>query len=154
MPSPVLCWRTMATWKRIAQFSDPDSRACFSCALISPPYADLPASFARKGWRICRALQMQKTQLHIAHLPVPAILMVNQEGHCLNDLLREKRATDHPDVRAVILNHRDFYQLAASYNVPFTTSSPQRDAKVRKTHHEVSVAKGRNWSLLARYIQV
>jgi formyltetrahydrofolate deformylase len=48
------------------------------------------------------------------------VIMVSKEGHCLNDLLfRWKSGLLPVDIRAIISNHREFYQLAASYNVPF-----------------------------------
>ena len=52
--------------------------------------------------------------------PMRTVLLVSKEGHCLNDLLfRWKSGLLPLDIRAIISNHRDFYQLAASYNVPF-----------------------------------
>ena len=48
------------------------------------------------------------------------VIFVSKEGHCLNDLLfRWKSGLLPLDIRAIVSNHRDFYQLAASYNVPF-----------------------------------
>ena len=104
--------------EEIAQFSDPDSGLFFMRIDFTTPQADLPV-LREKLAAFAAPYQMQ-TQLHIAHAPVPAILMVSQEGHCLNDLLfRWKSGLLAIDVRAVISNHRDFYQLAASYNIPF-----------------------------------
>ncbi|PWV62439.1 formyltetrahydrofolate deformylase [Plasticicumulans acidivorans] len=48
------------------------------------------------------------------------VIMVSKFGHCLNDLLyRYRVGALNVEIPAVISNHRDFYQLAASYNVPF-----------------------------------
>ena len=65
------------------------------------------------------------------------ILMVSKLGHCLNDLLFRWRSGLLPlDIRAVVSNHRDFYQLAASYNIPFhhipvtADTKPQAEAKL------------------------
>lgn len=58
--------------------------------------------------------------LHTKAQPMPTIILVSREGHCLNDLLfRCKSGLLPVDIRAIISNHRDFYQLAASYNIPF-----------------------------------
>ena len=58
--------------------------------------------------------------LHDAAQPMRTVIMVSREGHCLNDLLfRCHSGLLALDVRAIISNHRDFYQLAASYNIPF-----------------------------------
>ncbi|HSV57381.1 MAG TPA: ACT domain-containing protein, partial [Variovorax sp.] len=58
-------------------------------------------------------------QLHAAQEPMKTVIMVSKEGHCLNDLLfRWKSGLLAIDIRAIVSNHREFYQLAASYNVP------------------------------------
>ncbi|HNT85219.1 MAG TPA: ACT domain-containing protein, partial [Ottowia sp.] len=58
-------------------------------------------------------------QLHEAAQPMRTVIFVSREGHCLNDLLfRWKSGLLPLDIRAIVSNHRDFYQLAASYNVP------------------------------------
>ena len=58
--------------------------------------------------------------LHALAAPMRTVIMVSREGHCLNDLLfRWKSGLLPLDIRAIISNHREFYQLAASYNVPF-----------------------------------
>ena len=52
--------------------------------------------------------------------PMKTVLFVSKEGHCLNDLMfRWKSGLLRLDIRAIVSNHRDFYQLAASYNIPF-----------------------------------
>jgi formyltetrahydrofolate deformylase len=70
-------------------------------------------------------------QLHAQAEPMRTVILVSKEGHCLNDLLfRWKSGLLPLDIRAIISNHRDFYQLAASYNVPFhhlpVTPPPRR----------------------------
>src|SRR6478609_1133673 len=61
-----------------------------------------------------------KWELHATREPMPAVIFVSREGHCLNDLLfRWKSGLLPVDIAAIVSNHRDFYQLAASYNVPF-----------------------------------
>ena len=58
--------------------------------------------------------------LHEVHQAMPTVIFVSKEGHCLNDLLFRTQSGLLPiDVKAIISNHRDFYQLAASYNIPF-----------------------------------
>src|SRR6478609_817778 len=61
-----------------------------------------------------------KWQLHASSKPMRTVIFVSREGHCLNDLLfRWKSGLLPVDIAAIVSNHRDFYQLAASYNVPF-----------------------------------
>jgi formyltetrahydrofolate deformylase len=77
-----------------------------------------------------------KWSLHATAQPMRTVLMVSKEGHCLNDLLfRWKSGLLPLDIRAIISNHRDFYQLAASYNIPFhhipVTGPPRRQAEAK-----------------------
>src|ERR1019366_697678 len=51
---------------------------------------------------------------------LPTVIMVSRLGHCLNDLLFRHRSGLLPlDIRAIVSNHRDFHQLAASYDIAF-----------------------------------
>jgi formyltetrahydrofolate deformylase len=89
--------------------------------------------------------------------PMKTVLMVSKEGHCLNDLLfRWKSGLLKLDVRAIISNHRDFYQLAASYNVPFhhipVTACTKAEAEARQ--YEIIQAEGADLVVLARYMQI
>jgi formyltetrahydrofolate deformylase len=60
--------------------------------------------------------------LHARSEAMKTVIMVSKEGHCLNDLLfRWKSGLLPIDIKAIISNHREFYQLAASYNIPSTT---------------------------------
>ncbi len=48
------------------------------------------------------------------------LLMVSQHGHCLNDLLFRQRCGQLLlDIAAIVSNHNDFADLAASYRIPF-----------------------------------
>ncbi|GAC1419159.1 MAG: formyltetrahydrofolate deformylase [Burkholderiaceae bacterium] len=59
-------------------------------------------------------------QLHDAAARPRMMVMVSKIGHCLNDLLfRYKSGLLPVEIPAIVSNHTDFYQLAASYNVPF-----------------------------------
>jgi formyltetrahydrofolate deformylase len=83
--------------------------------------------------------------------------MVSKEGHCLNDLLfRWKSGLLPLDIRAIISNHRDFYQLAASYNVPFHhfAVSAAGKAQVEEKQYEIIQAEEAELVVLARYMQV
>jgi formyltetrahydrofolate hydrolase len=80
---------------------------------------------------LCRAPPDALEPARHGPAPMRTVLMVSKEGHCLNDLLfRWKSGLLPMDIRAIISNHRDFYQLAASYNVPFhhipVTARPPR----------------------------
>jgi formyltetrahydrofolate deformylase len=96
-------------------------------------------------------------QLHAAAEPMKTVILVSKEGHCLNDLLfRWKSGLLAIDVRAIISNHRDFYQLAASYNVPFhhipMTAATKAQAEAKQL--EIIEAEGAELVVLARYMQI
>lgn len=85
------------------------------------------------------------------------ILMVSKLGHCLHDLLLRWNAGLVPiDIRGIVSNHRDFYQLAAAHNIPFhhipvtpalkQTAEAQLRALIEAEQAELVV--------LARYMQV
>ena len=75
----------------------------------------------------------------------------------LNDLLfRWKSGLLPLDIRAIISNHRDFYQLAASYNVPFHHIAVSKANKALAEARQLEVIDGEGAELvvLARYMQV
>ena len=96
-------------------------------------------------------------KLHSRESAMRTVIMVSRDGHCLNDLLfRWKSGMVPLDVRAIISNHRDFYQLAASYNVPFhhiaVTADTKAQAEARQ--FEIIESEGAELVVLARYMQV
>jgi formyltetrahydrofolate deformylase len=137
------------------QFSDLKTqrffmRIRFSCDRI--PHDDLDTllmAFAAEN-------KMQLS-LHAANQPMKTVLMVSKEGHCLNDLLfRWKSGLLNLDVRAIVSNHREFYQLAASYNVPFHHIPVTKDTKAaaEAKAYEVIQSEGAELVILARYMQI
>jgi formyltetrahydrofolate deformylase len=138
-----------------AQYNDPDTglffmRVQFSCSKLA--HAEL-----RTQWGLfAQAFQMQWS-LHATAQPMRTVLLVSKEGHCLNDLLfRWKSGLLALDIRAIISNHRDFYQLAASYNVPFhhiaVTAATKTQAETRQL--EIIESEGAELVVLARYMQI
>ena len=95
--------------------------------------------------------------LHNANERMPTVIMVSKLGHCLNDLLFRYRSLLLPlDIRAIVSNHRDFYQLAASYDIPFhhipVTAATKERAEDRL--REVLAHENVELVVLARYMQV
>ncbi len=102
-------------------------------------------------------LHEMRLQLHALETRMPTVIMVSQQGHCLNDLLfRWKSGLLPIDLRAIISNHRDFYQLAASYDVPFhhlpVTAATKAQVEARQL--EIIEGEGADLVVLARYMQV
>jgi formyltetrahydrofolate deformylase len=125
-------------------------RVQFACQQLT--HAELKAelhSFAepyRMQWR-----------LHARAEPMRTVILVSKEGHCLNDLLfRWKSGLLPLDIRAIISNHREFYQLAASYNVPFHHLPVSAASKPQVEARQLEIIRGEAAELvvLARYMQV
>ena len=138
-----------------SQYNDPSTglffmRVQFACAqqgadALRTALAQLAEPFAMR-W-----------QLHERAQPMRTVIFVSREGHCLNDLLfRWKSGLLPVDIRAIVSNHRDFYQLAASYNVPFhhLPVSKDRKAQVEVRQMEIVEAEGAELIVLARYMQI
>ena len=138
-----------------AQYNDADTglffmRVQFACGQLNQEDLNLQLQlFAlpfEMNWR-----------LHARAQPMRTVIMVSKEGHCLNDLLfRWKSGLLPVDIRAIISNHREFYQLAASYNVPFhhlpVTAATKVQAEARQ--YEIIQDEGAELVVLARYMQV
>jgi formyltetrahydrofolate deformylase len=102
------------------QFGDPESKLFFMrihFALEEPNVSDVSL---RAGFdALCAHLGAQG-QLHDAARKPRVMIMVSKIGHCLNDLLFRYRSGLLPvEIPAIVSNHMEFYQLAASYNIPF-----------------------------------
>jgi formyltetrahydrofolate deformylase len=138
-----------------AQFNDHDTglffmRVQFACSQLSHEQlkTDLTAFAA--------PLNLQ-WKLHATAQPMRTVIMVSQQGHCLNDLLfRWKSGLLPLDIRAIVSNHRDFYQLAASYNVPFhhIPVTAATKAQVEQRQFEIVQAEDAELVVLARYMQI
>jgi len=138
-----------------AQYNDPDTglffmRVQFTCMQLT--HADLQSQLG-----FFATPYAMRWSLHATAQPMKTVLLVSKEGHCLNDLLfRWKSGLLALDIRAIISNHRDFYQLAASYNVPFhhvaVTAATKAQAEARQL--EIIESEGAELVVLARYMQI
>jgi formyltetrahydrofolate deformylase len=144
-----------------AQFGDGESklffmRVHFALEEASVSDAQLRADFAA----LCATMGMTG-QLHDAHAKPRVMLMVSKIGHCLNDLLfRYKSGLLPVEIPAIVSNHMDFYQLAASYNIPFhhlplATGAPE-EAKLAQEARILDIMATHKIDLvvLARYMQI
>ena len=125
-------------------------RVRFACSALAE--ADLRGQLSH----FSAPFQMQ-LKLHAVHAPMRTVLMVSKEGHCLNDLLFRWKSGMLPiTIAAIVSNHRDFTQLAASYNVPFHFISVTKDTKVQAEAQQLEIirAEGAELVVLARYMQV
>jgi formyltetrahydrofolate deformylase len=138
-----------------AQYNDHDTglffmRVQFACDSLSQDelrleLATLAETFGMR-WTLHDTTQAMRT-----------VIMVSKEGHCLNDLLfRWKSGLLPLDIRAIVSNHREFYQLAASYNVPFhhipVSASTKTQAEAKQ--YDIIQSEGAELVVLARYMQI
>ena len=138
-----------------AQFNDRGTGQFFMRVQFDLPAAQADA--VRAALAELAAGMGLRWQIHEAQARMRTVLMVSRLGHCLNDLLFRYRTQSLPlDIRAVVSNHRDFYQLAASYNVPFhhiaVTAATKPQAEARQM--EIIQAEEAELVVLARYMQV
>jgi formyltetrahydrofolate deformylase len=144
-----------------AQFGDQETERFFMRVHFAAEDAaigdtTLRARFAELG----EALRLD-WNLHDAHDKPRVLLMVSKIGHCLNDLLfRYKSGLLPVEIPAIVSNHMDFYQLAASYNIPFhhlplATGAPE-SAKLAQEARIVELMDTHQIDLvvLARYMQI
>jgi formyltetrahydrofolate deformylase len=144
-----------------AQFGDEQSKLFFMRVHFSNEEgkvddAKLRADFAELG-----ASMQMNWQLHDAHRKPRVMIMVSKIGHCLNDLLFRYRSGLLPvEIPAIVSNHTEFYQLAASYNIPFHhlplaagASAEAKRAQERRIM-EIVDANGIDLVVLARYMQI
>ncbi|MDE2605007.1 MAG: formyltetrahydrofolate deformylase [Burkholderiales bacterium] len=138
-----------------AQYNDHDTglffmRVRFACGQLTQDDLRQQLKMFAEGFQM-------DWRLHAGAQPMKTVIFVSKEGHCLNDLLfRWKSGLLPLDIRAIVSNHREFYQLAASYNVPFhhipVTAATKPQAEARQV--EVIEAEGAELVILARYMQV
>ncbi|MEQ6434751.1 formyltetrahydrofolate deformylase [Comamonas sp. w2-DMI] len=138
-----------------AQYNDPATGLFFMRVQFACPGTDV-ATLKGAVAELAGRYQMQ-WNLHPQDERMKTVIMVSKEGHCLNDLLfRWKTGLLPIDIRAIISNHREFYQLAASYNIPFhhipVTAATKAQAEARQ--YEIVEAEGAELVVLARYMQV
>ena len=136
------------------QFNDRDTGLFFMRVQFA---LNTPSESLLHDWSEFAASLDMQWRLHNTIQRMPTVLMVSQQGHCLNDLLFRWHSGALPiDIRAIISNHRDFYQLATSYNIPFhhipVTAATKTQAETKAL--DVISAEGAELVVLARYMQI
>ncbi|WP_298236255.1 formyltetrahydrofolate deformylase [uncultured Azohydromonas sp.] len=100
-------------------------------------------------------------RLHAVNARPRVLLMVSKFGHCLNDLLFRWRSGQLAvDIPAIVSNHPDFAELAASYGIPFhhlplATGSGAEAKRAQEREIEALIERERiDLVVLARYMQI
>ncbi|UVO35723.1 formyltetrahydrofolate deformylase [Bradyrhizobium arachidis] len=96
-------------------------------------------------------------QMHDRALKPRLMIMVSRAGHCLNDLLF-RYATGMLDVEIplIVSNHKDFYRLSASYDIPFHHLPITAENKLAQEAKLLDLVQRERIDVivLARYMQV
>jgi len=144
-----------------AQFGDAETQRFFMRVHFAREDAAFSDAVLREDFaRVAESMGMEWA-LHDAHAKPRVMLMVSKIGHCLNDLLfRYKSGLLPVEIPAIVSNHMDFYQLAASYNIPFhhlplATGAPE-EAKLAQENRIAELMETHKVDLvvLARYMQI
>jgi formyltetrahydrofolate deformylase len=143
------------------QFGDAESKLFFMRIHFALEDADVSDAALRAGFDALCANLDAKGELHDAARKPRVMIMVSKIGHCLNDLLFRYRSGLLPvEIPAIVSNHMEFYQLAASYNIPFhhlpleagASESAKRAQEARVIElldtHRIDLV------VLARYMQI
>jgi formyltetrahydrofolate deformylase len=139
-----------------AQFGDVKSGLFFMRVTFSAP-----ASLDREGAQRMLAAVIEVFGMTAGLYPVSerprVLIMVSKFGHCLNDLLYRHSIGALPiEIPAIVSNHRDFYQLAASQNIPFRHLPVTLETKEKQERRLLDIIEDEQIDLvvLARYMQV
>ena len=144
-----------------AQFGDAQSQLFFMRVYFAAEDSSVNDEVLRADFAAMAETMQMTWQLHDAQKKPRVMLMVSKIGHCLNDLLfRYKSGLLPVEIPAIVSNHTDFYQLAASYNIPFhhlpLAPGASEEAKRAQEDRVLEIASSAEIDLvvLARYMQI
>lgn len=144
-----------------AQFGDAQSKLFFMRVHFASEDASITDTVLREQFGLLGSALNMNWQLHDAAVKPRVLLMVSKIGHCLNDLLfRYKSGLLPVEIPAIVSNHTDFYQLAASYNIPFhhlpLAAGASNEAKLAQEARILDIVESNKVDLvvLARYMQI
>lgn len=144
-----------------AQFGDAQSQLFFMRVYFAAEDTAISDAVLRANFSAIAETMQMTWQLHDAQKKPRVMLMVSKIGHCLNDLLfRYKSGLLQVEIPAIVSNHTDFYQLAASYNIPFhhlpLAQGASEEAKRAQEQRVLEIIQSAEIDLvvLARYMQI
>lgn len=139
-----------------AQYSDPKSGQFFMRVSFAAP--DIMTREKASDTLKAAVTRFEMTaEIHDIRRRPRVLIMVSRFGHCLNDLLyRHRIGALAVDIPAIVSNHRDFYQLAASHDIPFYHLPVTSETKARQEKRLMEIVEEEKTDLvvLARYMQV
>jgi formyltetrahydrofolate deformylase len=138
------------------QFGDPLSGRFFMRIDVEVP-GPVTAATLRADFASIAEEYGMRFQIWDATAPYRTLIMVSKHLHCLNDLLfRTSTGSLQIVVPAIVSNHPDAGDLAASYGVPFhhVPVTPDTKAQAEARLMELVEELGIHLVVLARYMQV
>jgi formyltetrahydrofolate deformylase len=139
-----------------AQFGDSANQLFFMRVCFIAPAGLKRDDVAQAFLPVAQNFTMQAA-VHDLAVKSRVCIMVSKFGHCLNDLLyRYRVGALNIDIAAIVSNHRDFYQLAASLDIPFHHLPVDVATKARQESRLLEIIESERIDLvvLARYMQV
>ena len=144
-----------------SQFGDAQSKLFFMRVHFVAEDPAYGGNALREAFGVMAARMGMDWQLHDAGKKPRMMIMVSKFGHCLNDLLfRYKSGLLPVEIPAIVSNHTDFYQLSASYNIPFhhLPLAPGASPEARRAQEQkvLEIVRENDIDLvaLARYMQI
>jgi formyltetrahydrofolate deformylase len=139
-----------------AQFGDVKSGRFFMRVSFSAP-ASLTREAAQRLLMPAAERFAMTAEVHSLAERPRVLILVSKFGHCLNDLLYRHGIGALPaEIPAIVSNHRDFYRLAASNNIPFHHLPITAETKEKQERRLLEIIEEERIGLvvLARYMQV
>jgi formyltetrahydrofolate deformylase len=140
-----------------AQFDDMDTGRFFMRVVCEPVVEGVLHDALRRDFEPMAARFGMDWQLRDASERLRVMILVSKQDHCLNDLLYRYKVGALPMAPvAIVSNHRDTYQLAASYDIPFhhlpvtSATKATQEAKLWALMEDYGV----DLVVLARYMQI
>lgn len=143
-----------------AQYDDTESNRFFMRVHFQEHRPDVDLNTLKSEFAPIAARFDMDWQLFDGRTKPRLLIMVSKIGHCLNDLLFRHQSGNLPvNIAAIVSNHPDFYQLAASYNIPFHHFPLLGASEAQKAEQEARVLDVINQQdidcvILARYMQI
>ena len=140
-----------------AQFGDVDTGRFMMRVLFEELEGSGPRELLTDAFDKVAARFAMQWEVHDASHRPRVLIMVSKQDHCLNDLLyRYKVGALRMEPVAIVSNHRDTYQLAASYDVPFFHVPVTAGNKAQQEAKVLGIIDESNAELvvLARYMQI
>ena len=138
------------------QFGDVESRRFFlRVHFDAPDVAEMQT--LQEGFASLAEVFGMDWKIHDAQRRARLLVLVSQQGHCLNDLLFRAHSRQLPvDIAGVVSNHDDFAALADSYGVPFHHLPVNATNKSAQERQVIELVESERIDLLvlARYMQI